>query len=153
VLHLGVVIIDTSTQGAAVDAFFLGKGRGLLDIVIGRTMQLFLKDRVGVKPFELGLEITEGLSAAVGSTTVAGEIEAVVLRFVTLTSPVALTTTLFLHTLGVGIDVAMLGEVARETVFREGGAVSKGAVVAVVPFVGTGHDGVREVNQETGMVG
>lgn len=50
-------------------------------------MQLFLKDRVGVNSFKLGLEIAQHMSAAVGATTVVGEIVAVVLRLFTLTSP------------------------------------------------------------------
>lgn len=53
--------------------------------------------------------------------------------------PVTLTAALLLHGLGISIGVAVFGEVARETFFREGGTIGDGTVVAVVSFVGTSH--------------
>lgn len=97
------------------------------------------------------------MTAAVGATTVVGKVVAIVMNFVTLTTPinceylsanrhcegllipVALPTTLFLDALWVGIDVAMFCEVARQTIFGDGSAVSESTVVAVVSFVGAGH--------------
>lgn len=49
--------------------------------------------------------------------------------------------------------MASLGEVAREVVFRESGAVSEASVVAVVAFVGASHcrDHVNNVPSSSGM--
>lgn len=53
--------------------------------------------------------------------------------------PVALTSTLLLHALGVSINVAMFGEVTRETILRDGRTISESTVVTIVAFVGTSH--------------
>jgi len=53
--------------------------------------------------------------------------------------PVALAATLLLHTLGVGVDIARFGEVARETFFSSSGTISDGTVVAVVSLVAASH--------------
>ena len=58
VLHLLVIIIDASSQGARISALFLRQGRGLLDVLVSRSVQLFLEDRVGICGLELGLEVT-----------------------------------------------------------------------------------------------
>jgi hypothetical protein len=33
-------------------------GRSLLNVLVGRSVQLFLEDRVGIHGFEFGLEVT-----------------------------------------------------------------------------------------------
>lgn len=58
VLHLDVVAIDASSEGARIDALFLGKVGGLFNVVVGRTVQFFFKDGVGLDGFKLGLEVT-----------------------------------------------------------------------------------------------
>lgn len=49
--------------------------------------------------------------------------------------PVALASTLLLHFLGIGVDMAALGEVAREVLNVIGGAVGEAGMVTVVVFV------------------
>ena len=55
--------------------------------------------------------------------------------------PVALAAALLLHALGVSIDIARLGEVARETFFGGSRAISDSTVVAVVGLVAASHYG------------
>lgn len=56
VLHLLVIIINASFQrGSGGHAVV---GGSLLDVFFGGSVQLFLEDGVGVKGFELGLEVT-----------------------------------------------------------------------------------------------
>ena len=55
--------------------------------------------------------------------------------------PVALAATLLLDTFGVSIDIARLGEVARETFFSGGCSISDSAVIAIVGFVAASHYG------------
>ena len=52
------VIILAATSESAVDALFLGDGRSLLHVIIGRAMKLFLEDRVLVNALKFGLEVT-----------------------------------------------------------------------------------------------
>jgi hypothetical protein len=94
------------------------------------------------------------LGAGVGAAAIVGEVVAIVLRLFAVTAPasisikrdcgaedlpIALTTSLLLDTLWIGVGVTVLGEVAREMIFRKSGAVSKTTVIAVVSFVGAGH--------------
>lgn len=53
--------------------------------------------------------------------------------------PIALAAALLLHTLGVSVDVARLGEVTRETFFSSGGTISDSTVVTIVGLVATSH--------------
>ena len=82
-----VLLATDSPEGAAVDALFLGGGRGLFHVVVGRAMKLFFEDGVGVHGFELGLEVAESLGVAVGAAALVGEIVAVVLRLLALDAP------------------------------------------------------------------
>lgn len=50
-------------------------------------MNAFVVVRVMFHGFELGLEVTQSLSAAVGTTTLVGELEVQVLNFVTAATP------------------------------------------------------------------
>lgn len=50
-------------------------------------MKFFLKDRLLIVGFELGLEIVEGLSAAVGSSSSVGEVEVGIFSFVAQGTP------------------------------------------------------------------
>ena len=50
-------------------------------------------------------------------------------------SPVALARALLLDVLGVGVDVATLGEVAREMLFGAGGAIGEADVITSIGFV------------------
>ncbi len=87
-LHLLVILIHASSESAGVGALFLGEGGGLLHVIIGWAMDLFLEDGVGVDGFEFGLEITESLGAGVGPTTTVGEVVPVVLSFFALATPI-----------------------------------------------------------------
>ena len=51
-------------------------------------MKLFLEDRVLVDGLELGFEVTEDLVATVGSTTLVGEIVAIVLALLAFATPI-----------------------------------------------------------------
>jgi hypothetical protein len=82
-----VLLATASADGAAVDALFLGDGRGLFHVIVGRAMKLFLEDGVGVHGFELGLEVTESLGAAIGTAALVGKVVAVVLRLLALDAP------------------------------------------------------------------
>lgn len=53
--------------------------------------------------------------------------------------PITLPSAFLFHFLRVSVDVTGLGEVAREVIFRNRGAVSEGTVVTVVLFVGACH--------------
>lgn len=53
--------------------------------------------------------------------------------------PVAFAASLLLDTLWISVCVTMFGKVAREAVFRKGGTISQGAMVAVVSLVGASH--------------
>ena len=53
--------------------------------------------------------------------------------------PVSSTATVLLGLLRVGVDVALLGEVAGEMLFGARGAVGEAGVVAVVELVGSSH--------------
>jgi hypothetical protein len=55
---LVLAIIDTATKSAGIDAFFLGKVGGLLNVIVGGTVEFFLEDNIGVMGFELSLEVT-----------------------------------------------------------------------------------------------
>lgn len=85
---LEIILLTAAAEGAAVDALFLGDGARLLHVVISGAVELFLKDRVGVHGFEFGLEIAEGLGAAVGAAALVREVVAVVLRLLALDAPV-----------------------------------------------------------------
>jgi len=50
-------------------------------------VKFLLEDRFGVDGFELALEVAENLSAAVGPTTLVGEVVRVVLRLFAIASP------------------------------------------------------------------
>lgn len=54
--------------------------------------------------------------------------------------PVAAASAVLLYRGRISVSEARFGEVARKTIFRNGGAVSQAGVVAVVGFVATGHD-------------
>ena len=54
-------------------------------------------------------------------------------------SPIALARAALLGALGVGLEDAAFGKVAREVLLREGSAIGQADVVAVVSFVRTGH--------------
>lgn len=58
ILHLEVVAIDASSEGARVDALFLGQVGGFLNVIVGRAVEFFFEDGVGLDGFELGLEVT-----------------------------------------------------------------------------------------------
>lgn len=53
--------------------------------------------------------------------------------------PVALAATMLLDTLGVSVDIARLGEVARETFLSSGSTISDSTVVAIVGLVAASH--------------
>lgn len=53
--------------------------------------------------------------------------------------PIALASTFFLHLLGVGIDMAVLAEVAREVLDVFGGTIGKASVVTVILLVRASH--------------
>lgn len=127
----------------------------MFHVVVRRTVELFLEDRVLFVSLELRLEVTQGLCAAVGATTLVCKVIAIVLRLFSGNAPawvlvlvrtrerrrlpVALPTALLLYALGIGIDVPRLGEVTRETFFSSGGTISDGAVVSVVGLVASSH--------------
>lgn len=50
-------------------------------------MKAFVVVRIMFHGFELGLEVTQSLSATVGTTTLIGELEVKVLNFVTAAAP------------------------------------------------------------------
>jgi len=50
-----LLILAASVEG--VNAFFLGDGRSVFHVIVGRTVELFLKNRLLVDGFELGLEV------------------------------------------------------------------------------------------------
>ena len=50
-------------------------------------MELLLEDGVLVETLELGLEVTEYLSATVGSTTLVGEVVTIVLTLLAISAP------------------------------------------------------------------
>lgn len=121
-------------------------------------MVFFLKDGIGLKSFELGLEVTNGttMGTAVGTTTGVGEIVAIVLRLVTGSAPgvmmssaswcreeqslpITFASTLLLHFLWVGVDVTRLGEVAREVLGLFGSAISETSMITVILLVGASH--------------
>lgn len=53
--------------------------------------------------------------------------------------PVTLPATILLGLLGVSIDMASLGEVTGEMLFRLSGTVGEADVVTVIQLVGSGH--------------
>lgn len=53
--------------------------------------------------------------------------------------PAAFAGTILLGLLGVGVDVAGLGEVAREVLGGQGGAVSEAGVVTIIVLVRLAH--------------
>jgi hypothetical protein len=95
------------------------------------------------------------LGAAVGATAFIDEVVAIVMRLFTRDAPayvsavdrkqeihylpIALAAALLLNTLGVSVDVARLGEVARETFFSSGSTISDSAMVAIVGLVAASH--------------
>lgn len=81
------LLLDATTEGAGIGAFFLGKCRTFVDVILNGAMELFFEDRVLVNRLELGLEVTKNFSAAVGSTTLIGEIVAIVLRLFAISTP------------------------------------------------------------------
>ena len=53
--------------------------------------------------------------------------------------PVTLASTILLGLLGIGVSMAVLGEVLGDVVLWAGSAVGQGRVVSVVGFVGASH--------------
>lgn len=53
--------------------------------------------------------------------------------------PVALATTVLLGLVGVFVDMARLGEVARKVLVRVSGAIGQASMVAVSVLVGASH--------------
>ena len=136
-------------------------------LLINRSVELFLKDRIGLHRLEFGFEVVNvmALGAGVGTTTCVGEVVAVVLRFVARGAPsswvsgrerwmasgtpiplgdmfdlpVAFATSFLLDLLGISVDVSVLGEIAREMLDLIGSAVSKASVVTIVLLMGASH--------------
>ena len=54
-------------------------------------------------------------------------------------APIALAAAFLLHLLRVRVNVAGLGEIAREMLFGSSSAVSESDVITVVELVGAGH--------------
>ncbi|KAL8243821.1 hypothetical protein R6Q59_010079 [Mikania micrantha] len=90
ILHLleSIILGNASSKAAAIIAFFLAESRSSFDIFLTGSMKFFLEDWVGVNAFELGLEVIQGLSTAVGATTIVGKGIAIILNFVAVTTPV-----------------------------------------------------------------
>lgn len=60
-----LVRVDAGRVAARTDTIFLGKSGGVFDIVFGGTMEFFFKDGLLIDCLELGLEVIQGLGAAV----------------------------------------------------------------------------------------
>lgn len=80
-------LINAASMCAAVNALFLGQCGSRIDVVLVGSMKLLLKDRVLINGLELGLEVAEDCSAAVGSTSLVGKVVAIVLRLLAVTTP------------------------------------------------------------------
>lgn len=95
------------------------------------------------------------MSAAVGATTFIDEVVAIIMRLFARDAPtyvsavvskakghylpITLAAALLLDTFGVSVNIARLGEVARETFFGRGSTISDSTVVAIVGFVAASH--------------
>ena len=97
-----------------------------VSVLVFSAMVFLLEDGIGFDSLELGLEITNGVAvgAAVGATTGVGEVVTIILGLVSRSAPtmlsvwmllddlrerslpVAFASTLLLHLLGIGIDMA-----------------------------------------------
>jgi hypothetical protein len=62
--------------------------------------------------------------------------------------PIALAPAILLSLLGIGIDVAGLGKIAREMLHWTGGAISETGVVTVIGLVGACHLDPDQYNVE-----
>jgi len=123
----------------AGDGVFLAEAGSGLDIFFGWAVELFLKDRLCVNGLELGLEVVQHLSAAVGSTSLVDKSIAGVVGFVNDGAPVAPTRSLLLDAFRVSVEVAGFGKVARETIFGNSSTVGKTSVVSIVVLDGSSH--------------
>jgi hypothetical protein len=102
-------------------------------------MDLLLENRLLLDLLELGLEVLQagGVAATVGAAACIGKVEAFILNFLAINTPVfdislvvrwsiresdytpaSLSCTILLGLLGIGIDMACLGKVAREVLCR-----------------------------------
>lgn len=87
--------LDTLVGGLRVAAgltIFLTEGGCLLDVVVSRTVKLFLKDGLLVELLELGLEVVQGLSATIRSSSVVDKVVAGVVGFVRERAPTSFST-------------------------------------------------------------
>jgi hypothetical protein len=80
-----IIIIDAALRALSIDTASIGEGF----VVIGRAMDVLLKDRVMFNGLELGLEILQAgsVAAAVGSAASVGHSEAFVLDFFSVDTP------------------------------------------------------------------
>lgn len=109
-------------------------------LLIKRSVEMLLKERVNLIHLKLGLEVREMLvGKAVGAATSIGEAESLIHDFFAGASPVAFTTTVLLDLLGVNINVATLGEEARQVFCWRDTAIGNALVVTVVVLVRTSH--------------
>lgn len=121
-------------------------GEVIAVLLINRSVDVLLEERIGLIHLELGLEVGEMLvGKAVGAAAGVGEAETLIHSFIAGTSPVAFTITVLLDLLGVSINVATLGKEARQIFCRRDTAVGKTLVVTVVVLVRTSHVWVSDV--------
>lgn len=115
-------------------------GEVIAVLLIKRSVEMLLEERVNLIHLKLGLEVREMLvGKAVGATAGIGEAETLIHDFFTGASPVAFTTTVLLDLLGVNINVATLGEEARQVFCWRDTAIGNALVVTVVVLVRTSH--------------
>ena len=79
------ILIDAAIGALGINTLSLGK----LFEILSRTVQFLLEDGLLLNLLELGLEILQagGVAAAVGAAACIGKIEALVLDFLTINTP------------------------------------------------------------------
>ncbi|KAL6908905.1 hypothetical protein GGI43DRAFT_394078 [Trichoderma evansii] len=118
----------------------VGLGEIISILLFKRTVEGLVEERVHFIHLELGLEVGEVvMGETVRAATGVGEAEVLINDFLTHTSPVAFAIAVFLHLLGISVDIAALGKEARQLFCRRDAAISETLVVTFAILVRASH--------------